>query len=198
LGNVPFGAVDDYRELPAGSYDLKITTPGGDTTLIDPLPVDLTAGTIISAFAVGDGNNQSLGVFGLPAGAEGFFLPLETEETDYVLFLPLIFKESSPTEAGLRVVHASPDAPAVDIWLYGNLAINSLAFGDASDYANLPAGDYDVVVVPAGAEEPRVIEATLTLSPGQIYTVAAVGLLADIEPLVLMDNLIFTGEYYFY
>ncbi len=30
-----------YLELPAGTYDLKITTPGGATTLIDPLPVDL-------------------------------------------------------------------------------------------------------------------------------------------------------------
>ncbi len=76
-----------YLELPAGTYDLKITTPGGATTLIDPLPVDFSAGDIFSAFAVGDGTNQSLGVFALPAGSPGFLLP-----TGRFLYLPLVPK----------------------------------------------------------------------------------------------------------
>jgi hypothetical protein len=185
LLNVDFGDVTGFMPLPAGEYDLKITTPGGDVTLIDPFPVNFAEGTIISAFAVGEGDNQSLGVFALPAGEEGFMLPLYNR-----LYLPLMLKGSFPAnQAGLRVVHASPDAPAVDVWLDGSLAISNLAFGEASDYANLPAGEYDVVVVPAGEEEPRVIEATLTLSPGQNYTVAAIGLLEDIQALVLMDNI---------
>jgi hypothetical protein len=32
---------------------------------------------ILSAFASGEGVNQDLGVFALPAGVEGFFLPLD-------------------------------------------------------------------------------------------------------------------------
>jgi len=40
------------------------------------LPVTFTAGQVLSAFAVGDGVNQPLGVFALPAGAPGFLLPL--------------------------------------------------------------------------------------------------------------------------
>jgi subtilisin family serine protease len=76
ITDVPFGAVASYIELAAGEYDLKITTPGGGTTLIDPLPVTFNAGDIVSVYATGDGSNQPLGVFAWPAGVEGFFLPL--------------------------------------------------------------------------------------------------------------------------
>lgn len=92
--------------------------------------------------------------------------------------------------AWLRVVHASPDAPAVDIWVNGEVAISGLAFGEATDYVELPGGDYDVAVTPAGAgAEDAVIEATVTLEAGMAYSVAAVGQVADIEPLVLVDDL---------
>ncbi|MBX3059023.1 MAG: choice-of-anchor J domain-containing protein [Anaerolineae bacterium] len=76
LTNVNFGDVATYLELPAGAYDLKITTPGGATTLIDPAPATFGAGDILSAFATGDGSNQDLGVFAWPSDAVGFFLPL--------------------------------------------------------------------------------------------------------------------------
>ena len=76
ITDVPFGAVADYIELAAGEYDLKVTTPGGGTTLIDPLPATFNAGDIVSAFGVGDGANQPLGVFAWPAGVPGSLLPL--------------------------------------------------------------------------------------------------------------------------
>ncbi|HRQ41014.1 MAG TPA: DUF4397 domain-containing protein [Chloroflexota bacterium] len=76
LTNVNFSDVASYLELPAGTYDLKITTPGGTTTLIDPMPVTFGNGDIVSAFATGDGSNQDLGVFAWPSDALGFFLPL--------------------------------------------------------------------------------------------------------------------------
>jgi hypothetical protein len=93
-------------------------------------------------------------------------------------------------QAKVRIVHASPDAPAVDVWVNGEVAISGLAFGEATDYVMLEGGDYDVAVTPAGgAAADAVIEATLTLENGTAYTVAAVGQVANIEPLVLVDNL---------
>lgn len=93
-------------------------------------------------------------------------------------------------QAKVRVVHASPDAPAVDVWVNGEVAIAGLAFGEATDYVSLEGGDYDVAVTPAGGTAAdAVIEATLTLENGVAYTVAAVGQVANIEPLVLVDNL---------
>jgi hypothetical protein len=91
LENVAYYSVTTYLELPAGTYDLKITTPGGDVTLIDPEPVTFTDGQILSAFATGEGANQPLGAYALPAGEMGFFLPLAPEF--YYYYLPLVMKD---------------------------------------------------------------------------------------------------------
>jgi hypothetical protein len=87
LPDVDYGQVSGFVPLAAGTYDLVITTPGGGTVLIDPAPVNLADGAILSAFATGDGVNQPLGVFVLPADAPGFFLPLKP---DFVYYLPII------------------------------------------------------------------------------------------------------------
>jgi len=92
-------------------------------------------------------------------------------------------------EANVRVIHASPDAPAVDIWVNGSVAVEGLEFGDATDWIALPAGSYDVAVAPAGADAAdAVIEATLDLEGGVNYNVAAVGFLADITATVFTTD----------
>ena len=91
-------------------------------------------------------------------------------------------------EARVRVVHASPDAPAVDVWVDGSVAFSNAPFKGITDYATLAPATYNVQVTPTGATEPVVIDADLTLEASTDYTVVAVGLLADIEPLVLIDN----------
>jgi hypothetical protein len=94
----------------------------------------------------------------------------------------------APT-AHIRVVHASPDAPAVDVLVNDAVAFSNAPFKGITDYAALPPATYNVKVVPTGATEPVVIEADLTLNAEVSgYTVVAVGKLAAIEPLVLVDN----------
>lgn len=93
-----------------------------------------------------------------------------------------------PSKARVRVVHASPDAPAVDVLVNDGLAFGNVAFRDITGYATLPPATYNVKVVPAGATTPVVIEADLTLEAGKEYTVIAKDLLASIGALVLVDN----------
>lgn len=95
---------------------------------------------------------------------------------------------AQPDQAMVRVVHASPDAPAVDVLVDGNIVFSSLAFRGITQYAPLPAGPHNIQVSPAGATEPVVIDADVDLAAGTEYTVVAVGMLADIEPLVLTDD----------
>ncbi len=92
--------------------------------------------------------------------------------------------------ARLRVVHASPDAPAVDVYANGNKVLSDVPFFTASDYLSVPAGSYLLQVVPAGETDltKSVISATADLAGGMDYTVAAVNAVASIEPLVLVDN----------
>jgi LPXTG-motif cell wall-anchored protein len=97
-----------------------------------------------------------------------------------------VFAQSS--QARVRVVHASPDAPAVDVLVNDGRAFAGAAFKGITDYAALDAGTYGVKVVPAGATTPVVIDANLDLAAGTDYTVVALGQLANIEPLVLTDD----------
>jgi hypothetical protein len=74
LTGVPFGIGSDFLELPEGIYDLKVASNDGLTNYIDPLPVELTSGTIVTLFAVGNGSLQPLGIIATPGGE----LPLRT------------------------------------------------------------------------------------------------------------------------
>lgn len=74
LQGVPFGVGSDYLEVPAGTYDLKVASNDGLVNFIDPLPVELPDGAIVTVFAVGDGVNQPLGIIAVPVGE----LPLRT------------------------------------------------------------------------------------------------------------------------
>jgi hypothetical protein len=96
--------------------------------------------------------------------------------------------QSMSSDAHVRVLHASPDAPAVDVYVNGAKAFSNLAFKDISQWAALPAGSYDVKVTAAGKTD-AVIAAKLPLEGGKYYTVAAVGKLANIAPKVIEDNL---------
>jgi hypothetical protein len=82
----------------------------------------------------------------------------------------------------VRVVHASPDAPNVDVYLDKGAtpAIANLAFDSATDgYLPVPAGDHQVTITAAGDTKTVVYDEKLTLPGGTALTVIAEGLLAD-------------------
>ncbi|ACL25028.1 DUF4397 domain-containing protein [Chloroflexus aggregans] len=92
--------------------------------------------------------------------------------------------------AKVRVIHASPDAPAVDVFVNGNAVLTNVGFFAASPYLDLPAGTYRVQVAPTGAGAgSAVIDANVTIEAGRAYTIAAVGPVASIKPQVIVDNL---------
>ena len=90
--------------------------------------------------------------------------------------------------ANVRVIHASYDAPAVDIAINDAKAITDLAYPMSSGYAELAAGPTNAKVTPAGTSAPVVINADLTLEEDKNYTIFAAGALANIEPIVVEDN----------
>jgi hypothetical protein len=96
--------------------------------------------------------------------------------------------------AGIRVLHASPDAPAVDVYLDGAKAITGLAFGQMAPalatggYIDVAAGDHAVKVCATGSTTVCPIDVPkLTLADGHKYTIAATGPLASITPQVVDD-----------
>jgi hypothetical protein len=95
------------------------------------------------------------------------------------------------TDARIRAVHLSPDAPAVDVWVDGNKVISSLKFGEVTDYLRVPFSrgrdTYNIQVVPAGQTSPVVIDADLKARPLRDYTIVAADKLENIQPIVMED-----------
>ena len=95
-------------------------------------------------------------------------------------------------EARVRVLHGSPDAPAVDVYVDGDKVGDPLAgleFGNISKYVNLPAGTYDLKVCAAADASVCPIEANdVELTAGTRYTIAATNVLAGIEAQIITDD----------
>lgn len=86
--------------------------------------------------------------------------------------------------AKLRVIHASPDAPAVDIYAEGvaTALITNLAYGQVSAYLDLDAGTYNIQIRAAGADpgsQPAFETGDLAIPDGAKISALAVGLLAS-------------------
>ena len=77
LTNVPYKVASSYLEVPVGLYDLKITTPGGEQTLIDIPPFIVFNNTVVTVFAIGDGANQPVGVTATTGGTPFFVFPTD-------------------------------------------------------------------------------------------------------------------------
>lgn len=89
----------------------------------------------------------------------------------------------------MQVVHASPDAPAVDVIVDGGVLVPGLAFPNSTSFVEVPGDTYNVTVTVA--DNPGAIAigpVDLDLSSGVRYSILAVGELAAVEPLILTDD----------
>lgn len=80
----------------------------------------------------------------------------------------------------VRVVHASPSSPSVDVYVDKVLSFKALAYGKATDgYVELPAGPHRIKITPAGDAKTVVFDRDLSVDGMNAYTLVAEGTLAD-------------------
>jgi hypothetical protein len=95
-------------------------------------------------------------------------------------------------DAMLRVIHLSPDAPAVDIFANAgaDAAVSGLEFEQGTDYLSLPAGTYDFQISAAGTTAAdAVLEIPgLMLDAGVAYTAAAYDEVGMLTAMALVDD----------
>ena len=88
-------------------------------------------------------------------------------------------------QARLRVVHASPDAGAVDVGVAeGSTLFEDVDFRDATNYAVVDADAYTVEVHPAG-EDTVALQTDVELEAGTVYDAIVIGR-ADDQTLALL------------
>jgi hypothetical protein len=158
LEGVEFGTLSPYIAVPADTYSIAVVVAGEDpaeATVIGPADLPFEAGSRSTVAAT---------------GFVADIAPVVLND-DFVL---------GDGNAQVRVVHFSPDAPAVDIAPDGAEAlIPGLAFPDFAGYVALPPADYDLEVRLAGTEDVALQLDPLALAGDTAYTVFAIGSAAD-------------------
>jgi len=90
----------------------------------------------------------------------------------------------------VRFVHASPDAPAVDIFVNGQAVVSNVSFFAVSPYLPLADGTYQVAISPAGrGTDFSVWVADLEIQGGFTGTAVASNTLANFDVLLFEDDL---------
>jgi hypothetical protein len=162
-------------EVPAGDYQVRVTVAGdSDAIVFDSGTVSLIDGDdlLIAAVENTATGDSPISLVALNGGGS-----LEILDVD--------------TPANLRVVHASPDAPAVDIVVnndFNNPLVPDLAFPEFTGFVSVPADTYNVKVTDSETQGAVPIDVDLPLDAGEIYSVIALDVLANITPLVATDD----------
>jgi hypothetical protein len=166
---VEFPNGSDYAEVDAGTYDLEVRNGESDAVLLPAPGVTFEAGQVYDVFALGQGQTIQL-------------LPLSTP-VSIPCSQTLGIGQSS--DACLRVVHASPDAGPVDVYLGESPVIQGLEFGLSTEFAPAASGEQQIRVVPAGGplDQPA-IDVTQELTAGQAYQITATGASDDLQATV--------------
>lgn len=73
----------------------------------------------------------------------------------------------------VRVLNASPDAPAVDIYINGGLIFKNIKFKDFTEYVQLSMGQYKMDVYPVGQMDKPVLAQNIQVPEKQVITIAA-------------------------
>lgn len=153
---VAYPSLTPYAEVPPASYNVKV---------VDDATQDFTA--INADLTLVAGKRYSVLAVNLLSAIE----PLVLEDD----------LRSVATEARVRIVHGSPGAGTVDIYVTApETDINTVspifpavAFKANTGYVSLPGGTYAVAVTPAGLKTPVAIAANLVVANGGVYNVVA-------------------------
>lgn len=177
LGSFAFGEALGPATLPFGTYRIRVTLANQPATVVfDSGSVALTDSEDLLVTAVkntGPGSSPVSLLLTSPNRASS------AEINDV------------GTPAQIRVIHASPDAPNVDVVANNDCAhplLTNVPFPASSSYLSVPPATYNVKVTGAGNCGAVVIDANLPVAAGKQYSVYATGKLASIAPYVLTDD----------
>lgn len=73
-----------------------------------------------------------------------------------------------------RIMHASPNAPAVDVYANGTMVAKNLVYKDFSSYWSAVPGNYLIEVYPAGQKTRPIISSNIPIPQGTIFNIAII------------------------
>lgn len=87
----------------------------------------------------------------------------------------------------IRVLHASPDAPSVDIYANNNLIARNLPYKGFTPYISVAPGNYVISVFASGTTQNPVLVKNIQVPNDTIATVAATGYASELDLLPILE-----------
>lgn len=101
----------------------------------------------------------------------------------------MLFDDSLPRVNGkVRLLHAVPDGPNVDVYFNGKLIYSNLAFGTITKYIQMPPDKYKVQLYKAGTKSRPLITESFEVQANGVYTIAITYENGEISFFVLDDT----------
>jgi hypothetical protein len=170
---LPFPQATGFLEVEPATYNVKVTAAGNPSAIVIESDLPLEAGLTYDVLAIG---------------------PLASIEA----LVAMDDYRRVATEAKVRIVHASPTAGNVDIYVTAPGAsiddqtpvLSDVAFAANTGFFALEAGDYDVTVTPTGTKTPAIGPAAISVEAGGLYTAIARDATGGGVPLglILLDD----------
>lgn len=183
--NVSFGNFDGYLNVPATSYSLNVTPAEDNSTIVASYFADFdfwkgrTAVVIATGFLGGDAPAFEPWVV-LDNGGTFPLQPLVVEppvETD--------------TIAKVQIIHNSPNAGDVDIYVNGGLLLDDFAFQTATPFTEVPVGETVSIAVAPGTStsvDDAIATFDVVFEAGKRYYAVADGLVGFDFTVNLFDG----------
>lgn len=175
FGNAAFRDVASYIEVDGTSYVFAVTPANSNSEVIVFDPITVENGKIYTVVAHGtlDANDEypfAVRVFVDNGMGDAF--------ADFTAF----------GKSNVKVIHASPDAPAVDLLVDNAVAGSGLTYPNNTGYLPVTGGERNIKVNVSGTST-TVIEADIDFKKDMNYSVFAVDYVSSIGPLLIMDDL---------
>lgn len=91
------------------------------------------------------------------------------------------------TNSFIRVLHASPDAPGVDIYVNNNPIVRNVTYKEFTQYIPLAGGLYNIKAYRAGTSANPLIDTNVNIPPRTIFTIVVNGMQADIALALVQE-----------
>lgn len=90
----------------------------------------------------------------------------------------------------LRVFHAVPDAPPIDVYINDKKIVGNLRFKQFSEYLPIPRGTYSLKVFQAGTMSLPIISKKLIIDGNEIATIAAINMTKDVALMSINEPML--------
>lgn len=94
----------------------------------------------------------------------------------------------TPDQTYVRMFHASPDTPPIDIYVNNRLVAPYLPYREFTQYIPLQNGIYNIKLFPAGTTRNPLINTNVNIPANTILTIAVINKLKDIALYTIEDT----------